>query len=135
VVLRLSIDGSDVGTFTADGLVVATPTGSTAYSLSAGGPIVHPGIPALLVTPVCAHSLAVRPLVFGEEEVIEVENLLPDASFKVTADGQEAHSVAPGRSVRVGVSTREARLAFVGDRPFYEILRTKLNWGGIPKNR
>ena len=135
VVLRLSVEGAYLGTFTADGVIVATATGSTAYSLSAGGPIVYPGLPILLVTPICAHSLAVRPLVFHEEETLEVENLLSDVSLKVTSDGQDAHRVGPGRLIRIGRSERKVHLAFVGHRPFYEILRTKLNWGGIPKDR
>jgi NAD+ kinase len=135
VVLRLTVDGAYLGTFTADGVIVATATGSTAYSLSAGGPIVHPGLPILLVTPICAHSLAVRPLVFHEEETLEVENLLSDVSLKVTSDGQDAHRVPPGHIIRISRSERKVRLAFVGHRPFYEILRTKLNWGGIPKDR
>jgi NAD+ kinase len=135
VVLRLSVDGAYLGTFTSDGVIVATATGSTAYSLSAGGPIVQPGLPILLVTPICAHSLSVRPLVFHEEETLEVENLLPDVSLKVTSDGQDAHRIGPGRVIRIGRSERKVHLAFVGHRPFYEILRTKLNWGGIPKDR
>ncbi len=135
VVLKMTIDGAYVGTFTADGLVVSTPTGSTAYSLSAGGPIVHPALGALVVTPMCAHSLAIRPLVFGDDEEVEVENLLPGVFLKITADGQDAHRVAPGARIRIGRSQRRVVLAFLGRRPYYEILRTKLNWGGIPKNR
>jgi NAD+ kinase len=135
VVLKMTIDGAYVGTFTADGLVVATPTGSTAYSLSAGGPIVHPALPALVVTPMCAHSLSIRPLVFGDREAVEVENLLSGVELKITADGQDARVVAPGTPIRIGISERRVRLAFLGRRPYYEILRTKLNWGGIPKNR
>ena len=135
VVLKMSIDHSYVGTFTADGLIVATPTGSTAYALSAGGPIVHPALPALVVTPVCAHSLSIRPLVFGDGETVQIENLLPDVAIKITADGQDAYVVGPGMPVHVSLSERRVLLAFVGRRPYYEILRTKLNWGGIPKNR
>ncbi len=135
VVLKMSIDHSYVGTFTADGLIVATPTGSTAYALSAGGPIVHPSLPALVVTPVCAHSLSIRPLVFGDGEIVQIENLLPDVAIKITADGQDAHVVGPEMPVHVSLSERKVLLAFVGRRPYYEILRTKLNWGGIPKNR
>jgi NAD+ kinase len=134
-VFRLSIAGSYLGTFTADGLIVGTATGSTAYALSAGGPIVHPALPVLLATPICAHSLSIRPLVFHEDDALEVENLLPDVSLKITADGQDAHRVNTAQSIRIAKSERIARLAFVGDRPFYEILRTKLNWGGIPKDR
>jgi len=135
VVLRMTIGGAYIGTFTADGLIVATATGSTAYSLSAGGPIVHPQLPALVATPICAHSLAIRPLVFGQEESVEVTNELPGVSLKVTADGQGAHRLAAGHPITIGLSERTARLAFVDTRSYYEILRTKLNWGGIPKNR
>jgi len=134
-VLRMSIQGAYVGTFTADGLIAATATGSTAYSLSSGGPIVHPRLPVLVVTPICPHSLSIRPLVFLEDEEVQVENLLSGVSLKVTADGQDAHRVEPGASIRIRLSDRKARLAFVGNRPYYEILRTKLNWGGIPKDR
>ena len=135
VVLRMTIDGEYIGTFTADGLVVATPTGSTAYSLSAGGPIVQPDVPALVVTPICAHSLSIRPLVFSNDEKVDVENLLPEVTLKITADGQDAHPLAPGMRIRVEQSERSVRLAFLGRRHYYEILRTKLNWGGIPKDR
>jgi len=135
VVLRMSIDAAEVGTFTADGVIVSTATGSTAYSLSAGGPIVHPSLPVLVATPICAHSLSIRPLVFGQESTVELENLLAGVSLKVTADGQDAQRVPPDASVAIGLSDRSVPLVFVDDRPYYEILRTKLNWGGIPKNR
>jgi NAD+ kinase len=135
VVLRMTIGGAYIGTFTADGLIVSTATGSTAYSLSAGGPIVHPRLPALVATAICPHSLAIRPLVFGQEEVVEVTNELSGVSLKVTADGQGAHRLAAGHPITIGLSDRTARLAFVDTRSYYEILRTKLNWGGIPKNR
>jgi NAD+ kinase len=88
-----------------------------------------------VATPICAHSLSIRPLVFGQEEVVDVENLLPGVSLKLTADGQDSQRVAPGGAIRIELSDRVARLAFVGNRPYYEILRTKLNWGGIPKDR
>lgn len=134
-VLKMSINGAYVGTFTADGLIVCTATGSTAYSLSASGPIVEPELPALVVTPICPHSLSVRPLVFHENGTVEVENLLSEVSLKVTADGQDAHRVAPGAPIRIRLSERRTRLAFVQERPYYEVLRAKLNWGGIPKDR
>lgn len=135
VALRMSIDGASVGAFTADGLIVSTATGSTAYSLSAAGPIVHPALPALVATPICAHSLSIRPLVFRETEKVEIESMIGDTTLMVTADGQDAHAVGMGARVQVELSSRSACLAFVGDRPYYEILRTKLNWGGIPKDR
>jgi NAD+ kinase len=135
VVLKVTVEGAYVGTFTADGLIVATPTGSTAYSLSAGGPILKPTLPALVVTPLCPHSLSIRPLVFGEDEIVEVENLLPGVTLKITADGQDASRVAPGSRITIGLSPRKVRLAFLEGRSYYEILRSKLNWGGIPKDR
>jgi NAD+ kinase len=133
--LRMSINGAPVGTFTADGLIVATATGSTAYSLSANGPIVHPRLPALVATPICPHSLSIRPLVFHEDEILEVQAALSDIHLNVTADGQDTHRVESGGIVRMGLSDRTTRLAFVGDLSYYEILRKKLNWGGIPKDR
>lgn len=135
IVLKVHVADAYIGTFTADGLIVATPTGSTAYSLSAGGPILHPSLPALVLTPVCAHSLSIRPLVIRNDEEVRVENLLPDVSLKLIADGQKASPVANGSPIRIGLSARAARLAFLAGRPYYEILRTKLNWGGIPKDR
>jgi NAD+ kinase len=134
-VLKMTLNGAAVGTFSADGLIVATATGSTAYSLSAGGPIVHPNLPVLIATPICPHSLSVRPLVFPGDEALGIENLLGEISLKITADGQEAHRVAAGEAIRIRLSDRAVHLAFVGNRPYYEILRTKLNWGGIPKDR
>jgi len=135
VVLRVRVSGADVGTFTADGLIVATPTGSTAYSLSAGGPIVYPTLPGLVLTPVCPHSLAIRPLVIEEHEPVVVESLLPGVTLRLTADGQDALAATDSRPIRIGLSDRKIDLAFLRGRPWYELLRTKLNWGGIPKDR
>ena len=135
VVLRTEVAGAYVGTFTADGLIVGTPTGSTAYSLSAGGPIVNPRLPALVLTPVCPHSLAIRPLVIEEHETVVVESLLPGVTLRLTADGQDARSASDHHPIRIGLSDRTVDLAFLRGRPWYELLRTKLSWGGIPKDR
>jgi NAD kinase len=77
----------------------------------------------------------VRPLVFHEEEVLEVGSAVADSNLLVTADGQDTPPLAPGEAIRFTLSTRIARLAFVGDLSYYEILRTKLSWGGTPKGR
>jgi NAD+ kinase len=135
VVLRLAVGDVELGTFSADGLIAATPTGSTAYSLSAGGPIVHPDLPALLLTPVCPHALAVRPLVVTDRERVTITGLREDAPLTVTADGQERASVPPGVPVPVGLATRTVRLAFLDGDSYYDILRTKLDWGGLPRER
>jgi len=135
VTLHLSINGSDLGSITADGVIVSSPTGSTAYALSAGGPITHPRVPALLLQPVNPHALAIRPLVFPADEVVTVTSVDNRASLKVTADGQQVINAAPGTPVRIATSARQARLAFLPHRSYYDVLRTKLNWGGTPKDR
>lgn len=136
VLLRMSIGEQEVGTFTADGVVIATPAGSTAYSLSAGGPILPPDVRALVATPICPHTMAVRPLVYSDQEAITIEDVRHDLQVKVTADGQEYAPVPEGGRVRVLVDPRcVARLVTLGRHPYYEMLRTKLKWGGVGKRR
>ncbi|MDZ4803316.1 MAG: NAD(+)/NADH kinase [Candidatus Eisenbacteria bacterium] len=130
--LQLTLGSELVGTFTADGIVVATPAGSTAYSLSAGGPILGPGVAALVATPICPHTLSVRPLVYPDRERLTVEDLRTGLSVKVTADGQVWHEVPGGGRVRIGRhGDRTARLVHFGRSTYYDVLRTKLRWGSI----
>lgn len=136
VLLRMMLGEQEVGTFTADGVVVATPAGSTAYSLSAGGPVIPPDVHALVATPICPHTMAVRPLVYSDEEVLTIEDVRRGLQVKVTADGQEYAMVPEGGRIRVQVDPkRSARLVSVGRHPYYEMLRTKLKWGGVAKRR
>ena len=120
--------GSVIGMFAADGLIVATPTGSTAYSLSAGGPIVHPLLDCLVITPICPHSLAVRPVIVRPEETVEVAVPGPAEDLVLTVDGQLHGSFAAGRQVlvvrRAGCRARLVRLS--GRSP-YEVLRQRLS--------
>ena len=120
--------GSVIGVFAADGLIVATPTGSTAYSLSAGGPIVHPLLDCLIITPICPHSLAVRPVIVRPEETVEVAVPGPAEDLVLTVDGQLHGSFAAGRQVlvvrRAGCRARLVRLS--GRSP-YEVLRQRLS--------
>src|SRR5439155_8172754 len=98
--LRVAVDGDEVGQYSADGIVVATPTGSTAYSLSAGGPIVVPGVEAMVVTPIAAHTLAVRPLVVPSSYRIVIEPIVGwSEDLLVSFDGQTGTTLAPGESV------------------------------------
>lgn len=128
--LQLSMGKESVVSFTADGIVVATPAGSTAYSLSAGGPILAPGVPALVATPICPHTLSVRPLVYPDWEWLTVEDLRHGLSIKVTADGQVWHGVPAGGRVRIGRhGDRTARLVHFGRASYYDVLRAKLRWG------
>lgn len=127
--ITMSIGGTRVGVFRADGVVVATPTGSTAYSLSAGGPIIQPLLDALIATPICPHKLAIRPLIFPAYETV---TLLPDTAgrqARLAIDGQVFLELHPGESVCIGRAEKSSCFVQLGQRSFYEILSEKLKWG------
>ncbi len=129
VQLEVTIDGDFVSRYRADGLIVATPTGSTAYSLAAGGPIVMPNVEAIVVSPISPHSLADRPLVLPADAVISVRVLSKDQDIVLTLDGQEGIRVHPGQVVTVERSPFRFELLLTGHRSYFEVLRTKLKWG------
>jgi NAD+ kinase len=122
--LLVRIDGAPFTSYAADGLIVATPTGSTAYSLSARGPVVSPRHRALLVTPVSPHMLFDRSLVLDPEELVEVE-VLGHRSVALSVDGQRATTLEEGDIVRVSASDATARFVRFGQRRFHQILKTK----------
>jgi NAD+ kinase len=129
--LEVRVDGQSLGRFVADGLIVATPTGSTAYSLAAGGPVVTPELDALLLTPICPHSLTQRPLVVGPESRVDVSLLDAGRGEKVflCLDGQLSAPLRRGERVTFR-RARERFHAFVDPRaPFFSVLRQKLRWG------
>jgi NAD+ kinase len=128
--LRLAVDGRFVSRYRSDGLVVSTPTGSTAYNLSAGGPILHPRLPVAVLTPICPHTLTLRPLVVPDSAVIEVTLETQTESVYVTVDGQEGTELAAGDRVRVTRAPDEVRLVRTAEpRSIFEGLRSKLHWG------
>jgi len=127
--VTMAIGETRVGRFKADGLVVATPTGSTAYSLSAGGPIVQPLLDALIATPICAHKLAIRPLVFPAYEAIEIQPLSDGGAVHLIVDGQVSLELHPGESVRIGRAAKSSCFVHLRRRSFYDVLREKLKWG------
>ena len=131
--LNMCISGQDVGTFLADGLIVSTPTGSTAYSLSAGGPIVKPTIEALIATPICPHTLAVRPLIFSKDEELTVEVMSEKTDVVLTIDGQEGRALGQDERIVFRRAPETVLLVCSGEKSFYEVLRTKLGWGGLAK--
>ncbi|KPJ59839.1 MAG: hypothetical protein AMJ46_09395 [Latescibacteria bacterium DG_63] len=131
--LNMNISGDYVGTFLADGLIVSTPTGSTAYSLSAGGPIVKPTIEALIATPICPHTLAVRPLIFSRDEELEIGVLSEGGHVVLTLDGQEGRELEEGEKVVFRRAEETVSLVCPWGRSFYEVLRTKLRLGGLAK--
>jgi len=127
--LEASIDGHYVSKFRSDGLILATPTGSTAYNLSAGGPIVYPTMGAIILTPIASHTLTNRPLVLPAESRIEVTlRSVPDDVY-VTVDGQVGTKLEPGDRVGVRKSTRSVQLIAPAGKDFFAVLRNKLKWG------
>lgn len=124
--LGLSINETHLMDYKADGIIVASPTGSTAYSLSAGGPIMHPTIQALLITPICAHTFNMRPLVVNEHDVIHIHIAAVHQDILVTFDGQESFHLLPGDEVVVRKARQSARIVKFEDQDYYRILRTKL---------
>ncbi len=128
--LNLALDGRPVSRYRADGLVISTPTGSTAYNLSAGGPILHPLLPVAVLTPICPHTLTLRPLVVPDDSLIEVTLETPHESVFLTIDGQEGDEFGDGDRVRVHRHPDTARLVRTGaPRSIFEGLRSKLHWG------
>lgn len=130
--LDVTVQGESVGPYSADGVIVATPTGSTAYSLSAGGPIVVPGVQALVITPICAHTLAVRPLVFPAAwEVVVQAADRDEEDVIVSVDGQVARHLAPGSQVRVRTADAPVLLVRIGAEGYFQRMRRKLHWGDL----
>lgn len=127
--LRLSLDGDFVCRYRADGLIVSTPTGSTAYSLSAGGPIVHPAVEAIIITPICPHTLSDRPLVVRDSCVVELSLIETADSVYLTLDGQRGVEMETGDRVRITRAAEKLKLIQPPRKSYYEILRSKLKWG------
>lgn len=126
--LTLSVNREMVARFTGDGIIVSTPTGSTAYSLSAGGPILYPTFESIVVSPICPHTFGLRPIVLSSSEEVNLELMEEDA--RVVVDGQELFPLKVGERLKVKKSQHYLHLIKSSPYPFYEILRRKLKWGG-----
>ena len=131
--MHLYLQDEFICSYSADGLIVSTPTGSTAYCLAAGGPIINPRLNAIIVSPICPHTLASRPIVFSENETLKVVVELSSRHAVLTIDGQVAFKLKSGSSVSIQKAEHSVNLIKFRDRSFYEILRTKLHWGARPK--
>jgi NAD+ kinase len=124
------VDGLFVSSFRADGLIVSSPTGSTAYNLAAGGPILHSRLPAMVLTPICPHMLTNRPLVILDESTVELRlRHAEHGDAHLTLDGQHGFPLSPSDTVLITRSPRAVRLVKAPGRDYYEVLRTKLKWG------
>ncbi|MGH7206669.1 MAG: NAD(+)/NADH kinase [Nitrospiraceae bacterium] len=127
--IQISIDGQFVTNLRGDGLIVSTPTGSTAYSLSAGGPIIAPSVQALILTPICPHTLTHRPLLISSGVAVEVTLTSKDEGAMATFDGQVGVAITQGDTVTVRTSDHRTHLIRFPDRTYYDVLRRKLKWG------
>lgn len=133
--LFLSINDKVVCDYLADGIIISTPTGSTAYTLSAGGPVLVPGLNAIVIVPICAHTLTARPLVIPAEEEIKITSCKTCNKLKMSADGQDTIDISKDDCVVIKKSNIEARLIILEkeNNGFYSILREKLQWGVAPE--
>jgi NAD+ kinase len=131
--LQMLVNDEEIGTFASDGIIVATPTGSTAYSLSAGGPVVVPDVDAFVVTPICPHTLAIRPIVVPDSARITIEVITPagDEQVVVSYDGQVADTLDTGARVIVRRSPWDAKLIRLETEGFFTRMRRKLQWGDL----
>jgi len=125
----ISVDGREIAKLRADGLVVATPTGSTAYSLSAGGPILQPYVPAILLTPICPHTLSFRPTVISSDSLIRIELRTPGEEVYLTLDGQRGGDMDGDGIVEIRKADCVLQLVTSPQRNYFDLLQEKLRWG------
>jgi NAD+ kinase len=123
------VNGEYLATFTADGIILSTPTGSTAYAMSNGGPIVTPHNKAITISPICPHSLTARPVIVPDDSIIRIKVVSADNKVHISADGQDEVLVKPPTEIRVKRSPFSARLVKRRNTSYYDLLRKKLNWG------
>lgn len=133
--MAVHIDGHYVNTFAADGLIIATPNGSTAYSLSAGGPIITPRVNAFILTPICPHAISNRPLVLLPDNEVEIRYLNDNEPVDVTFDGHSKFSLKSNESVKIERSSKHFKWVSLHRHDYFSTLRTKLGWSGHLKQR
>jgi NAD+ kinase len=133
--LSIHVDGTYMNTFLADGIVIATPNGSTAYSLAAGGPILSPSIDAFVITPICPHTISNRPFVLNAKHEIEIKYLSPYDPIEVRADGLDNYLMRTSESLKINKSRHIFRLVNLLRNDYFATLRTKLGWSGSAMKR
>lgn len=131
--MELRLDDDSLGRFLGDGIIVSTPTGSTAYNLSAGGPICHSSVPCLIIAPICPHSLGMRPLIVSKDTRIELILHETGEGAILTTDGQKTFELADGDRVVFKEADNEVALVKFPQGHFYRVMRHKLNWGGTKR--
>jgi len=128
VQLKIEVGDDEVGIFKSDGIIVATPTGSTGYSLSSGGPLVLPSMDVIVVTPICPHTLGARPLVIPSDKDITIEVMSRGIDLTLTLDGQKGLSLSEGSRIVISRSKWTTRLMRTKENSFFSLLRSKLGW-------
>jgi NAD+ kinase len=127
--ITMKVDNDYVSTFSADGLIIATPTGSTGYSLSVGGPIVNPQADVITLSPIAPHTLTIRPLVISSKQKISIIVDSPVDNIQIRCDGQRVSFVKPFETIEIEKSNHPFRLVHSNRTNYFEILRNKLYWG------
>jgi NAD+ kinase len=130
VQIGIRIDGPEIAVLKADGLIISTPTGSTAYSLSAGGPIIQPHVPAIVISPICPHTLTFRPMVVSAASEIDLELITDGEEVHLTFDGQRSAPMEKNHLVRVRNSELELSLVTSPRRNYFDLVKEKLGWAG-----
>jgi len=130
--ISLSVNGENIVTYKADGLIIATPTGSTAYSLAVGGPIMHPKMEAMIASPISAFSLTTRPMIFSADDVLEIKILTPDHPSQLTLDGQVMVPLKNNPKIIISKADFYSKFVVFPGNTFYKVLKSKLHWGYTP---
>jgi len=133
--LKVTIDGTYMNTFVADGIIVATPNGSTAYSLAAGGPILTPALDAFVITPICPHTISNRPFVVSAKHKVEIQYVGNKGPIEVRADGLNGFPMKPKQKLILQKSNHIFRLVNLAKNDYFTTLRTKLDWSGATSRR
>jgi NAD+ kinase len=128
--IRTSIDNHYLTTYSADGLIIATPTGSTAYSLAAGGPVIHPAVPGMILTPICPFTLTNRPLIVPDTSVIEATIGEQASDIMLTLDGQAGFEITRNDVIQVQKGVFPLQMIVLPDQQYYDVLKSKLRWSG-----
>lgn len=133
--LAVHADGELVTDYFCDGLILSTPTGSTAYNLSAGGPIIHPAAPAIALTPICPHTLSNRTVIFPDAVRLRIENCSRDSCLRIALDGHSNQIVCAAGPIEISLARVRLPLAVPGDYQHFNVVRTKLKWSGDIRER
>lgn len=132
ITLKVFVNGEYLASYPADGVIVSTPTGSTAYSLAAGGPILEPGLPAVVLTPICAHTFYARPIVVSSSSSVRIEVEADHEDIMLTQDGQAGFRLSPGDEIHIARAPFSACIITFKGRSFFKLLRKKLKLGVVP---